>query len=210
MSRAKLYYSPNLNPRLCVAVARYLRADLDYIPAQPFHPDHQEAFRKLNPMTRVPVLVEADGATLWETDAIICRLSALAGSDLWRNDDSQPQMIRWLSWTAYHLMPAGDVHYFEQVVRPTFSDQPEDPKVMSNSMARFREFAGVLNDWLATRIWLVGNHISYADFRVATLMPFAGAALLPVQDYPHLMRHAAQLDALPHWREPFSGLASRH
>ncbi len=61
MTRAKLYYSPNLNPRLCVAVARYLGADLDYIPANPFHPRHREAFRAMNPMTRVPVLQEADG-----------------------------------------------------------------------------------------------------------------------------------------------------
>ena len=210
MTRAKLYYSGNLNPRLCVAVARYLGADLDYIPAQPFHPDHQEAFRKLNPMTRVPILQAADGTVLWETDAIICRLSALVGSDLWRRDHSQPEMIRWLSWAAYHLIPAGDVHYFDRVVRPTFSDQPEDPKLMAASMARFREFAGVLNDWLKTRTWLVGDHISYADFRVATLMPFARQALLPMDDYPELQRHAAQLDPLPYWRDPFEGLAGLH
>ena len=66
-------------------------------------------------------------------------------------------MIRWLSWTAYHLMPAGDVHYFERIVRPTFSTQAEDPRIMENSMARFREYAGVLNDWLKGRPWLVGD-----------------------------------------------------
>lgn len=207
MPRGKLYYSVNLNPRLCVAVARYLGADLDYVPSSHFTGANQDALRKLNPMTRFPVLEEADGAILWETDAIICRLSALAGSDLWCRDDSQPQMIRWLSWTAYHLMPAGDVHYFERVIRPTFSDQPEDPKLMADSMARYRKCAGVLNDWLKDRQWLVGDHISYADFRVATLMPFARQALLPVDDYPDLQRHAAQLDALPHWRDPFAGLA---
>ncbi len=206
MARATLYYSVNLNPRLCVAVARYLGAELDYVPAQPFHPGQQPAFRTLNPMTRVPVLQEPDGTTLWETDAIICRLSARAGSDLWRQDDSQPDMIRWLSWTAYHLMPAGDVHYFEHLVRPNFSDQAEDAGVMDKSMARFRDYMTVLDGWLTGRQWLVGDHISYADFRVATLMPFAHAALLPVQDYPEVMRHAAQLDALPFWRDPFAGL----
>lgn len=206
MTRAKLYYSPNLNPRLCVAVARYLQADLDYIPAQPFHPAHQEAFRPLNPMTRVPVLQEADGSTLWETDAIICRLSRRAGSDLWRQDDDQPEMIRWLSWAAYHLIPAGDVHYFERIVRPTFSDTPELPQVMALTMGRFIEYAGVLNTWLKNRTWLVGDRVSYADFRVATLMPFARKALLPVDDFPQVLRHAAQLEELPFWRDPFTGL----
>lgn len=206
MTRARLYYSPNLNPRLCVAVCRYLGADLDYVKVAPFHPETQEAFRKLNPMTRVPVLQEPDGTTLWETDAIICRLSRRMGSDLWRQGDEAPEMIRWLSWSAYHLVPAGDVHYFERIVRPTFSDKAELPEVMAQSMARFRDCAGVLNDWLMGREWLVGDHLSYADFRVATLMPFARQALLPVDDYPQVLRHAAQLDALPHWRDPFAGL----
>jgi glutathione S-transferase len=157
-------------------------------------------------MTRVPVLQDPDGSTLWETDAIICRLSRRAGSDLWRQDDDQPEMIRWLSWTAYHLMPAGDVHYFERIVRPTFSNQPELPQVMDMTMARFIEYAGILNDWLKGRTWLVGNRLSYADFRVATLMPFARAALLPVDNFPEVLRHAAQLDELPFWRDPFAGL----
>ncbi len=206
MTRARLYYSPNINPRLCVAVARYLEADLDYIPANPFHPAHIDAFRTLNPMTRVPVLQDPDGTTLWETDAIICRLSRSTWSDLWRQDDDQPQMIRWLSWTAYHLMPAGDVHYFERIVRPAFSDQPELPQVMDMTMAQFIEYAGILNDWLTGRTWLVGNRLSYADFRVATLMPFARAAKLPVDVFSHMLRHAAQLDELPFWRDPFAGL----
>lgn len=207
MPRGTLYYSPNLNPRLCVAVARYLGADLDYVASSHFA-NKRGALLQLNPMGRYPVLEQADGTTLWETDAIICQLSAQTGSDLWRRDDTQPDMIRWLSWTAYHLMPAGDVHYFERVVRPTFSDQPEDPKLMVDSMARFRDCAAVLNDCLKGRQWLVGDHISYADFRVATLMPFAAQALLPVDAYPELLRHAAQLDALPHWRDPFQGLTA--
>ncbi len=115
-------------------------------------------------------------------------------------------MIRWLSWAAYHLIPAGDVHYFERIVRPNFSDQAERPEVMEGAMARFREFSGVLDGWLKGREWLVGDRLSYADFRVATLMPFAAKALLPVGDYPQILRHAAQLDALPFWRDPFAGL----
>ena len=77
---------------------------------------------------------------------------------------------------------------------------------MADSMARFCECAGVLNDWLKHREWLVGTHISSADFRGATLMPFARQALLPVEDYRHQMRHAAQPDALPCRRDPFAGL----
>lgn len=206
MTRSTLYYSYNLNPRLCVAVCRHLGVDLDYVRASPFHPDHIDAFRKLNPNTRVPILVDPDGTALWETDAIICRLSRRLGSDLWRQGEEEAEMIRWLSWSAYHLVPAGDVHYFERLVRPTFSDRPAPPEVMTQSLDRFRGFSAVLDDWLKDREWLVGDHLSYADFRVQTVTPFARAAGLPIDDYPHILRHAAQLDSLPHWQDPFAGL----
>lgn len=206
MHRPILYYSHNLNPRLCVAVCRHLGADLNYLRFEPFHPARIEAFRALNPMTRVPVLQNPDGSTLWETDAIICHLTRVMGSDLWRRDRAEAEMIRWLSWAAYHLVPAGDVHYFERIVRPTFSDKAELPQVMAQSMQRFRDCAQVLNDWLTGRKWLVEDRLSYADFRVATLMPFARKSGLPVEDYPEILRHGAQLDALPHWRDPFAGL----
>jgi glutathione S-transferase len=34
----KLYYSHNLNPRVAVAVARYLQSPLEYVRASPRHP----------------------------------------------------------------------------------------------------------------------------------------------------------------------------
>ena len=74
----RLYYSHSLNPRVAVAVARYLQSPLEYVRASPRHPDQIEGFRLINPNALVPVL--ADGAnTLWETDAIACRPSEMAG-----------------------------------------------------------------------------------------------------------------------------------
>ena len=45
----KLYYSTNLNPRVAVAVARHLQSPVEYVLASPRHPDHEEAFRMVNP-----------------------------------------------------------------------------------------------------------------------------------------------------------------
>ena len=84
----KLYYSQNLNPRVAVAVARHLRSPVEFVRASPRHPAHEAAFRQINPNGLAPVLVE-DGRTLWETDAIACRLSALAGSDFWRTGEAE-------------------------------------------------------------------------------------------------------------------------
>lgn len=83
----KLLFSRNPNPRLAVAVARYLKIDIEFEHASPFAPGQAERYRPLNPNLSIPILVEDDGTSLWEADAIACRLSRAAGSDFWRTGD---------------------------------------------------------------------------------------------------------------------------
>jgi glutathione S-transferase len=203
----KLYYSHNLNPRVAVAVARHLQSPVEYLRARPFNPAQIEAFRKLNPNTRVPVLEEG-GRTLWETDAIVCRLSELAGADFWRRDAEMPEMIKWISWGTHHLTRAADPLYFERVVLPQFPAErrppAEHPAKLDESLGEFRQFAAILDAYLKGREWLLESGLSYADFRVATVLPFADQAGLPVQDFPQVQRWHAQLLQLLAWREPFA------
>jgi len=206
----KLYYSHNLNPRVAVAVARHLGSPVEYVRARPFHPAQIEGFRKLNPNTRVPVL-EEDARTLWETDAIACRLSELAGSDFWRRDAAQPQMIQWISWATHHLNQAASVLYFEHVVIPQFPPQFRPPSAgpakLDEALQEFRQFAAILDAHLKGRTWLLDDgRLSYADFRVASALPFAGKAGLPLAEFPELSVWHGRLLQLEAWREPFAGL----
>lgn len=201
----QLYYSENLNPRVAVAVARHLKSPVEFIRASPRHPDHEAAFRPINPNTLVPVLVE-DGQSLWETDAIACRLSAIAGSDFWRTDGAAPQMIQWLSWSAHHFTSAGGVFYFENIVRPQIFTRPADAPALEEAAASLRRFGPILDAALAGRTWLVDERLSYADFRVASVLPFAEAARLPIGDYANIRRWHDRLNELDAWRAPFDGL----
>jgi glutathione S-transferase len=202
----KLYYSHNLNPRVAVAVARHLGSPVEYVRASPRHPDHEDAFRAINPNTLVPVLVE-DGRTLWETDAIACRLSALAGSDFWRGGEDMAEMVMWVSWATHHLNNAGGTLYFYKLIYPRFSQEAAPAGVLAEALQDFRCFAGILDDQLRGRTWLVGDHLSYADFRVASALPFADGAGLPLAEFPNLARWHDRLWAIDAWRDPFAGLA---
>jgi glutathione S-transferase len=201
----KLYYSKNLNPRVAVAVARHLQSPVEYVLASPRHPDHEEAFRAINPNTLVPVLVE-DGRTVWETDAIACRLSQIAGSDFWPADGRLPELMQWLSWSAYHFVRAGGVFYFEHIVRPQIFSRPANDAALADAAAALRRFAPILDEILAGRTWLVRNRLSYADFRVASVLPFAERAQLPVGGYRNIARWHDRLNEFDAWRAPFAGL----
>ena len=201
----KLYFSRNYNPRLAVAVARYLAVPVELEFATPAAPGQEDRFRPLNPNLRVPILVDGDHA-LWEADAIACRLSRLAGSDFWRSGDDEPEMVRWLSWATWNFVDACDKVHFERVTKRRYGIGPTDEAAVADGLARFAEAASLLDAHLAGCTWLLGETISYADFRMASVLPYHEVAGLPLADYPHVAAWNARLDAIPAWAAPFDGL----
>jgi glutathione S-transferase len=200
-----LYYSRNPNPRLAVAVARYLDAPVHLEWAAPFAPGQADFFRSLNPTQRIPILVE-DGVALWEADAIACRLSQLAGSDFWRKGADQPDMIRWISWGKETFVRACDMVQFELGTKRRYDIGPSDPAIVAEGRERFHEAAAILDAHLRAREWLCGMSPSHADFRMGTFLPFNAVMRLPIDDYPGLAAWVARLDTIPAWNDPFAGL----
>jgi glutathione S-transferase len=201
-----MYYTYNLNPRLGMAVAKHLGVPMAFRLLYRLGAEEKAAFGRLAPMGRAPVLVEEGRPALWETDAIACRLSTLAGSDFWRSGDSLVEMIRWVSWATQHLNRAADALYFNHVVMPTFTKDRLAQDELDRSLAEWHEFMAILDAVLAERDWLVDDRLSYADFRTGCVLPFAEQARLPLGDYPNVARWHRQLLELAAWRDPFEGL----
>lgn len=202
----KLYYSHNSNPRVAVASARYLNSPVDFVMANPRHPDHEAAFRPINPNTLVPVLAEEGRANLWEADAIACRLSAIAGSDFWPLDARLPELIKWLSWSAHHLNAAAGTFYFEHIVRPQIFTRGPDETALAEAAQSLKRLLPILDQALEGRPWLLGERLSYADFRTGTYLPFTEGAMLPFGQYANIARWHDRLRQIDGWRAPFEGL----
>lgn len=201
----KLFYSRNPNPRLAVAVARHLAAEVEFEFASPFAPGQAERFRPLNPNLSLPILVEA-GKSLWEADAIACRLSRKVQSDFWRMGDDEPDMVRWISWGKENFVRACDMVQFERGTKQRYGLGPIDQQLVEEGLSRFRTAAAILDMKLSGRNWLVGDAVSHADFRMASFLPFNDAARLPLGDYPNICRWNDRLEEIDAWRDPFRGL----
>ncbi|MER9216229.1 glutathione S-transferase family protein [Mesorhizobium sp. M0663] len=201
----KLFFSRNPNPRLAVAVARYLNAKVEFEFASPFAPGQAERFRPLNPNLSLPILI-GSGKSLWEADAIACRLSRDMHSDFWRAGDDEPEMIRWLSWGKENFARACDVVHFERGTKQRYGLGPIDQARVEEGLSDFRTAAAILDAELSQREWLVGASVSYPDFRMATFLPFNDVARLPLDDYPSVSRWYLQLEEIDAWRDPFEGL----
>jgi glutathione S-transferase len=202
-----LYFSRNPNPRVAVAVARHLEAPVAFEWAAPLAPGQAERFRQLNPSLRLPILAE-NGGSLWEADAIACRLSQMTGSDFWRNDADLPDMIRWVSWARDHFMRGCDIVHFERGTKQRYQLGPVDEALVADGLSVFHASAAVLEARLSQGDWLLASGLSYADFRMAAFLPFNDVARLPLTDYPAVAAWYQRLLALPGWARPFAGLSA--
>jgi glutathione S-transferase len=200
-----LYYSRNPNPRLALAAARYLNAPVTPQWAAPFDPAQSDHFRPLNPALRIPILTSG-APPLWEADAIACHLSQITQSDFWRMGAEMPDMIRWISWAHAYFVRACDTVHFELGTKQRYHFGPIDPAKLAEGLASFHEHAAQLNTHLSTRDFLLASGLSYADFRMATFLPFNDVAQLPLGDYPHISAWNARLMDFAAWRDPFAGL----
>ena len=204
----KLYYFETLNPRKACAVAQYLGSPVGFVRIDLGKGENRTPeYLAINPNAKVPALTDGD-VRLWEADAIMCYLARKAGSDLWPSDDRQIEVVRWLSWNAYHFTRHAGTLYFQNLVKPKFFKAEADPKAVEEATGFFRQFAAVLNDHLRGRKYLLGDRLTVADFSVAVTLPNAGEAKIPVGEFPEIERWHARLNELPAWREPFPKAAS--
>ena len=203
-----LYFSRNPNPRLAVAAAKHLAAPVTYEFAAPLAPGQADNYRHFNPSLRLPILVEADGSSLFEADAIACRLSQMVGSEFWRTGPELPDMIRWVSWSRDNFMHACDMVHFERGTKQRYKLGALDEDLVARGTERFHATASILNAHLSKQDWLLASGLSYADFRMAVFLPFNDVARLPLGGYPALAAWHARLMALPAWADPFEGLSA--
>lgn len=203
----KLLFSRNPNPRLAVAVAKYLSADIEFEFAAPLAPGNAGKFRHLNPNLRLPILLVPEGS-VWEADAIACRLAREQGHPFWRSGSGEPEMIQWLSWGKENFVRACDMVHFERGTKQRYGIGPVDDAAVSAGLSLFEESAALLDAALEHRAWLLGDEVSYADFRMATFLPFNDAAHLPLHRHASIERWYRQLEAIQAWSDPFEGLTA--
>jgi len=200
----KLYYADTLMPRKVCALAQHVKAKIQYIPVDLKAGEQRSPdFRALNPNGKVPVLT--DGAFhLWESNAIMCYLSDVAGAGLWpRASKRQIEVMRWLDWDAKHLTRHGGTLYFEYLVKARFGIGEPTAAAVQEATENLKKYALVLNDHLSHSRYAVEDSLTVADFALAVTVPYWSACRLSVADFPSIERWHDRLSELPEWREPF-------
>ncbi|KMQ77030.1 Glutathione S-transferase [Candidatus Burkholderia pumila] len=150
-----------------------------------------DAFRKLNPNGKVPVLIIDGETTLSESNAILCYLAN--GSPLLPADRlERAQVLQWMFFEQYSHEPYVAVARFIR----QFLKQNDDPRLPDKTAGSYRAL-GVMEQHLVKRTFLVGERYTIADIALYAYTHVAGEASLDLTNYPGIRAWLERVRAQP-------------
>jgi len=115
-----------------------------------------------NPNSLVPVLEEADGWTMHESNAIVRYLAAKhPANGLWPSDARhRAEMDQWMEWQSNEFTPSMRDAFWHLI---RMAPAERDMKAVEASVASSGRFATILDTHLAKRRYIAGDAFSAAD-----------------------------------------------
>jgi glutathione S-transferase len=127
-----------------------------------------DEFGKLNPMRKVPVLVDNDNV-VWESNTILRYLSNLYGSVEWDVEDAYQRSLyeRWMDWSQTYFEPAFVGVFWGYYRTPTDLQNMEE---IQKSLNICMKCLVKIDDQLSAQKYLAGNKLSLADISAGVFM----------------------------------------
>jgi len=155
------------------------------------------SFEKLNPVAKVPVLVEGD-FNLTESNAILHFLAARDGKMWPISQELQAQTLMWMFWQAGGWGSALGSFVHPRVVLPHWGF-PSTTTVAESTLDVFHQQANVLNQRLKGKKALVDNRYGISDICLGSYLIFAEEASIPLERYAHILAWLQGLQTTPWW-----------
>ena len=153
-----------------------------------------EAFLKLNPAGKVPV-IEDDGFVLFESNAIIKYLATKSESPLYPAGTRQRAVIdQWIDFVSHHVATAMNRVLFNRVFAP-FLKMEVDERSLSEGLSFLDRFLPVVDNPLKERRYLAGGELTLADLNLLSALDPAEVAQVALSGYLNITR----------WRQDLMG-----
>lgn len=157
------------------------------------------AFRALNDMGEVPVLV--DGAvTLSQSGVILDYISSKTGKLGGRSAAERREVLRWLFWDNHKLSSQVGMTRFQMNFIP---EDKRPAEVIAFMQARLKSAYKVLDDHLEGRKWLVGEGLTIADLSCCSYLYYPEPFGFTRADWPNIDAWLARIAASPGWKHPY-------
>ncbi|MEL7175138.1 MAG: glutathione S-transferase family protein [Pseudomonadota bacterium] len=160
-----------------------------------------DAFRAINPMGEVPVLVDTEhDYTLTQSGAIQDYVVHLSGKLTGATPEERRDVLRWVLWDNHKLSSqAGMLRFLMNFL-------PEDKRpaeVITFTQARLKAAYQVLNAHLEGRDWIVGDALTVADISCCGYLFYPEPFGFDRAEWPHIDAWLARIEGTPGWKHPY-------
>ncbi len=155
-----------------------------------------DAFLKLNPNAKVPVLVDPEGRSkefvLTESAAILVYLAEKYGKFMPATVEEKARVFEQLFFHASGISPAfGNSGFFQKLA------SEKVPMAIDRFHGEAKRLTGLLDTILANKEYVAGNDYSIADMAHFGWMWRSAFAGIELADYPHVKRWYEQIANRP-------------
>ena len=152
----------------------------------------------VNANAKAPTLQDGD-FLLWETTAIMQYLCEIAGdTELFpRSPRVRADITRWQCWEGLYFNAALSTLAFETVAKARRNIGPPDASRVEQAKVTLDRFAPVLEAHLKGRKYMVGDHVTLADYSVSTFGSYANKVPFNFESFPNITRYFEHMEA--HW-----------
>jgi len=203
----KIYYNPlSPNVRRVRLTAAVLKLEIDEHFVDFSKGEHKSPeYLALNPNGAVPTLVDGE-FVLTESRAIQQYLASMKPETglLPRDEAARADVSRWQFWDAAHFAPHLAALAFEKIIKAMLGMGEPDTAKIHDALANIRRFAGVLNERLKGKSYVLGNSLTIADLTLASSLMYAEQTDAPIGEFPDLQAWFGRVTKLDAWQKTAS------
>jgi len=196
----KLYYFPSPNPQKVKFAMLEIGLDCEMVPVDLTKSEQRTRdFLALNPMGRVPVLVDGN-LKLWESHAIIAYIGDKTGKKWPTTAAGRADALRWLFFLSTHISPPATELAFNRIA-VKLRGLPGDEAAIARGEKALPDVINIIEGHLAKNKWMLGDEFTLVDCAygpVLNVIEKAGFSLAP---FTKVNAYMSALRNRPAWKE---------
>ncbi|KYG70576.1 hypothetical protein AZI85_01140 [Bdellovibrio bacteriovorus] len=182
----KIYGSPMSSAGRCYWMLEELGVPYEAMPLNMSEKEHKsEAFLKLNPNGKIPVIVDGD-FVLWESMAITNYLAKKFESPLAAKNLQEESLIQqWSLWGLIDFQEPAVNWMIQELFVPA---EHRNHQIIENAKKALPRVLEVLNRGLEGKTYLVGNRFTVADVNVGAVTNILLGLKYDLKAYPNVQK----------------------
>lgn len=157
-----------------------------------------DAYRALNPMGEVPLLVDGD-RHISQSGVIQQYISDKSGKHGGVGDERY-EVLRWVLWDNHKLSSMCGVTRFLMNFLP---EEKRPQEIIAFNQGRLKAAFTILDAHLADRNWIVGEGVTNADLSCCGYLFYPEPFGFDPADWPNIARWLSSIQDLPGWKAPY-------